>query len=368
MPLNYNKKIDGFLYETLYPLSTNVAVSAPVSTPPPAPSPPSDSKPYLVLRNHIPISTNSTPLPETSAPEFFSLDVDADADADDWRTPTPPLKRSRLATPLPDEEPKRSLEVGWFRANCRFKSPMLQLHKEILDFCDFLSPTPEEQVSRDTAVESVSHVIKYIWPKCKVEVFGSFKTGLFLPSSDVDMVILESQIRTPQLGLHALSRALSQRGVAKKIQQIDDLKQVRGGFVELYVERVQDADQGLQKVALESISELFTDYFHLHFSPGDTPWDGGTFKLTLQFSEDYPIYADGSICLDILQNQWSPIYDVAAILTSIQFNLVDLDEHHAFEIYFMVGGFMEVIMALSTKKLKKEGGLVAKFTKAFPQI
>ncbi|KAI4994254.1 hypothetical protein ZWY2020_029302 [Hordeum vulgare] len=62
-----------------------------------------------------------------------------------------------------------------------------------------------------------------------------------------------------------------------------------------------------------------------------------TFKLTLQFTEDYPnkpptvrfvsrmfhpnIYADGSIFLDILQNQWSPIYDVAAILTSIQMNL-----------------------------------------------
>jgi len=35
------------------------------------------------------------------------------------------------------------------------------------------------------------------------------------------------------------------------------------------------------------------------------------------------IYADGSICLDILQNQWSPIYDVAAVLTSIQSLLTD---------------------------------------------
>ena len=35
------------------------------------------------------------------------------------------------------------------------------------------------------------------------------------------------------------------------------------------------------------------------------------------------VYADGKICLDILQNQWSPIYDIAAILTSIQSLLSD---------------------------------------------
>lgn len=35
------------------------------------------------------------------------------------------------------------------------------------------------------------------------------------------------------------------------------------------------------------------------------------------------VYADGKICLDILQNQWSPIYDVAAILTSVQSLLSD---------------------------------------------
>lgn len=35
------------------------------------------------------------------------------------------------------------------------------------------------------------------------------------------------------------------------------------------------------------------------------------------------MYADGGICLDILQNRWSPIYDVSAILTSIQSLLSD---------------------------------------------
>lgn len=118
--------------------------------------------------------------------------------------------------------------------------------------------------------------------------------------------------------------------------------------------------------------------------PDDTPWEDGTFKLHLEFTEEYPnkapvvkfltkmfhpnsarpcsthaprptsrhpharagaasvrhfvsslprarippprppaVYADGSICLDILQNQWSPIYDISAILTSIQSLLCD---------------------------------------------
>ena len=72
-------------------------------------------------------------------------------------------------------------------------------------------------------------------------------------------------------------------------------------------------------------------------SPDDTPWEGATFKLKMSFTEDYPnkppkvqfvtkcfhpnVYANGGICLDILQNQWSPIYDIAAILTSIQVRL-----------------------------------------------
>ncbi|XP_051938386.1 ubiquitin conjugating enzyme E2 A, like isoform X2 [Hippocampus zosterae] len=69
------------------------------------------------------------------------------------------------------------------------------------------------------------------------------------------------------------------------------------------------------------------------FGPDATPFEG-TFKLIVEFTEEYPnkpptvrfvskmfhpnVYADGSICLDILQNRWSPTYDVSSILTSIQ--------------------------------------------------
>ncbi|KXJ17453.1 ubiquitin-conjugating enzyme E2 A [Exaiptasia diaphana] len=70
------------------------------------------------------------------------------------------------------------------------------------------------------------------------------------------------------------------------------------------------------------------------FGPNDTPFEDGTFKLQMEFTEEYPnkppsvrfiskmfhpnVYADGGICLDILQNRWSPTYDVSSILTSIQ--------------------------------------------------
>ncbi|KAI1616706.1 ubiquitin-conjugating enzyme E2 2 [Exophiala viscosa] len=73
--------------------------------------------------------------------------------------------------------------------------------------------------------------------------------------------------------------------------------------------------------------------------PADTPFEDGTFRLVMQFEEAYPnkppgvkfvsqmfhpnVYGTGELCLDILQNRWSPTYDVAAILTSIQSLLND---------------------------------------------
>lgn len=76
------------------------------------------------------------------------------------------------------------------------------------------------------------------------------------------------------------------------------------------------------------------------FGPENTPFEDGTFRLLLVFDDNYPtkpphtvrfvtemfhpnIYTNGNVCLDILQNRWSPTYDVSAILTSIQSLLHD---------------------------------------------
>jgi len=90
---------------------------------------------------------------------------------------------------------------------------------------------------------------------------------------------------------------------------------------------------------------------NLYFRPHDTPFEDGTFKLTIEFTEEYPnkpptvrfvskmfhpnVYADGGICLDILQNRWSPTYDVSAILTSIQVCFVTMN------IILLYDGFKE---------------------------
>ncbi|XP_078038006.1 ubiquitin conjugating enzyme vih [Augochlora pura] len=68
--------------------------------------------------------------------------------------------------------------------------------------------------------------------------------------------------------------------------------------------------------------------------PRDTVYAGLTYKLTLEFPHSYPysapivrfatpcfhpnVDAVGNICLDILKDKWSALYDVRTILLSIQ--------------------------------------------------
>lgn len=61
-----------------------------------------------------------------------------------------------------------------------------------MEFCRFLEPTEAETAERSAATARVTAVIQAIWPEAVVQVFGSFATGLFLPTSDMDLVVTDS--------------------------------------------------------------------------------------------------------------------------------------------------------------------------------
>ena len=90
---------------------------------------------------------------------------------------------------------------------------------------------------------------------------------------------------------------------------------------------------------LDSISARKSTHAQVCFCATATFFLGGVYSLILVFPETYPnkpplvrfttevfhpnVYVDGSICLDVLQEHWSPIQTVASILQSIQSLLAD---------------------------------------------
>ena len=56
------------------------------------------------------------------------------------------------------------------------------MHEEIEDFFQFMVPTAVEHDARIQVVNRIRTVIRKLWPQAKIDIFGSFKTGLYLPT------------------------------------------------------------------------------------------------------------------------------------------------------------------------------------------
>merc|ERR1740139_540968 len=95
--------------------------------------------------------------------------------------------------------------------------------------------------------------------------------------------------------------------------------------------------EGIEAMLIKE-GDLYGWYAYIN-GPEQTSWEGGIFKLSLEFPDSYPssppkvkfvtpmfhpnVYTSGDICLDILQDKWSAIYNVSTILLSIQSLLND---------------------------------------------
>ncbi|KAM4057879.1 ubiquitin-conjugating enzyme [Hirsutella rhossiliensis] len=102
------------------------------------------------------------------------------------------------------------------------------------------------------------------------------------------------------------------------------------------------ADLGRDPPSSCSAGPVGEDLFHWQatiMGPGDSPYSGGVFFLAIHFPTDYPfkppkvnfttriyhpnINSNGSICLDILRDQWSPALTISKVLLSICSMLTD---------------------------------------------
>ena len=103
----------------------------------------------------------------------------------------------------------------------RLANPLLQLHEEILDFCTLVSPTEAERQARRELIDEIGEVVHAVFgDHVELALFGSTATGLYLPSSDVDVVIVGVK---PEGGrsLRMLAKELMERNLVTYIEVVD---------------------------------------------------------------------------------------------------------------------------------------------------
>ncbi|KAF2402497.1 hypothetical protein EJ06DRAFT_342348 [Trichodelitschia bisporula] len=62
-----------------------------------------------------------------------------------------------------------------------------RLSEEINGFAKYIVPTPRERLATEATIQGTRDLVHEVLPHCRTEVFGSYRTGLTLLSSDIDI-------------------------------------------------------------------------------------------------------------------------------------------------------------------------------------
>ncbi|CAG8659720.1 40206_t:CDS:2, partial [Gigaspora margarita] len=92
------------------------------------------------------------------------------------------LERNTWRTP-------KQIEKPWLiqDPNAKYTSVTQRLHYEIIELVNYLIPTDVERLLRAFVIKRIELVIKEHIQNAEIMVFGSVNTGLYLPTSDIDI-------------------------------------------------------------------------------------------------------------------------------------------------------------------------------------
>lgn len=122
---------------------------------------------------------------------------------------------------------RSKLPYPWVQGQDHLKQKEIAdwLTLEIKDFINYISPSKEEIENRNEVIATLKSKIKDFWPATNVHVFGSSATDLYLPGSDIDIVILSSTgMYEQRQKLYQLSSFLRSNKLAKEIEVIATAK------------------------------------------------------------------------------------------------------------------------------------------------
>lgn len=139
-------------------------------------------------------------------------------------------------TAVPKKRQDVSLEFPWINRGDHSQEPEVAdwLTKEIKDFVAYVSPSEAEIHARNDAVARIQKVVTGLWSDAEVRVFGSYATDMYLPGSDIDMVILSKSGKYDSRAyLYQLASRMKSSGIATSVEVIAKARVPIIKFVEI---------------------------------------------------------------------------------------------------------------------------------------